>query len=393
VLTRSGFTTAIVGAVLIFAGRVFGLMQLFVLGLAAIAIVAVSALWLALRPRGVSIQRQVSSARLHAGDSSQVQVQVNNTNTMKSPVLRVTDDVAGTRGAELELPPLRHSESRVVGYRLPTERRGRVSVGPLRVHLEDPLSMLKSVKTAAGTVDVLVYPRIDQVAPPPRPPGDDARLADRQASQLGHSSNEFYALRQYVLGDDMRRVHWPSTARSDDLMVRQDELPQQGRTTILIDTRSPTVDDTAFEQMVSAAASLAVACRRRDDLVRLVSTDGLDTSFTPLAAHDPVLDYLATVQQSSAGAIDRTAALIAQGNPGSIVALVGADGASAMSSSLGKGKRNANATVIFGSKGAMPLTSGPALSSSLVMQVGAQDDFAQVWTAALGAYMTGRSPR
>jgi len=49
---------------------------------------------------------------------------------------------------------------------------------------------------------------------------------------VGRVGDDFYALRPYVVGDDMRKVHWPSTARRDELMVRQDELPWQGRVTI-----------------------------------------------------------------------------------------------------------------------------------------------------------------
>lgn len=383
-LTRSGWLTGIAGALLIFGGRVFGLLQLFVLGGAALGLVGLSIVWLAVRPRSLSIRRQVSSARLHAGDSSQVQVQVHNANSLRSPVLRITDDVAGTRGAELELPPLNNGESRIVGYRLPTDKRGVVSVGPLRTHLSDPLAFVRSVRQAASTVDVLVYPRTDHVAPPPRPPGDDARLADRQASQLGRSSDEFFALREYVLGDDLRRVHWPSTARFGEPMVRQDELPQQGRSTILLDCRSGSADPATFEEMVSAAASLAMACRRRDDLVRLVGTDGADTGFTPLAAIDPVLDYLAMVQQSEVGSVDHAVALVTQGNPGTIVALVGT-GEGARAASSVTTRRNANATIVFGPD--IPGHAGPGagLASQFMVRVRPGDAFPLVWERALGA--------
>ena len=54
---------------------------------------------------------------------------------------------------------------------------------------------------------------------------------------LGRQGDDFYALREYVVGDDLRRVHWPSTARHDELMVRQDEMPWQDRTTVVLDVR------------------------------------------------------------------------------------------------------------------------------------------------------------
>ncbi len=81
------------------------------------------------------------------------------------------------------------------------------------------------------------------------------------------------------MGDDLRRVHWPSTARRDELTVRQDERHQQGRTTVLLDVRRAVHTDVSFERAVSAAASLLVAATVRGDEVRLVATDGTDSGY------------------------------------------------------------------------------------------------------------------
>jgi uncharacterized protein (DUF58 family) len=94
---------------------------------------------------------------------------------------------------------------------------------------------------------------------------------------LQTGGDEFHSLRPYVIGDDLRRVHWPSTARRDELTVRQDERHQQGRTTVLLDVRRAVHTDESFERAVSAAASLLVAAVRRGDEVRLVATDRTDS--------------------------------------------------------------------------------------------------------------------
>lgn len=389
VLTRSGWLTLGSGLLLVIAGRIFGLVELYILGAAAIGLTLLAIGWILLRPRNIMLSRSVSTARLHAGDSSQVQVEISNPGSFPSPVLRVTDDVAGTRGAELELPPIGPGRTRAVGYRLPTERRGRVSVGPLRTHFIDPFSLVSSQRQVAGNEEVLVYPRVDAIAPPPRPPGDDARLADRQASQLGRSSDQFYALREYVVGDDLRRVHWPSTARFDDaMMVRQDELPQQGRTTVLLDTQSESATAETFERMVSATASLIMAARRRDDLVRLVATDGTDTGFTPNSSHDPALDYLATVSRG-AGNAEHAAMLASRGNPGSMVMVLGV-GADLGRVAAGR-RRTASSTIIFTNSadpGAIPKGSTTGLASDLMVMVGPDVTFRDAWTNALA--MLGR---
>src|SRR3546814_11554329 len=76
-------------------------------------------------------------------------------------------------------------------------------------------------------VEVTVYPRIDEIQPLPYTTGHDPLAGARQPNSLGRTGENFYALRPYVLGDDLRRVHWPSSARHDALLIRQTALPFQ----------------------------------------------------------------------------------------------------------------------------------------------------------------------
>jgi uncharacterized protein (DUF58 family) len=141
---------------------------------------------------------------------------------------------------------------------------------------------------------------------------------------LGIAGEDFYALRAYEMGDDLRRVHWPSTARLDELMIRQNEMPWQGRATVLLDTRARAHQGESLEVSVRAAASIVHACWRRGSLVRLVTTDGADSSFA--AGHDHVeaiMERLATVR---AVRNDRLAGVLGglrrAGNAGAMVAVV-----------------------------------------------------------------------
>jgi len=364
VLTRSGWTALIVGLGLAVLGRVFGLFEMFVLAAGAIGLPLLSALWVLLRGSPIAAQRTIGPSRIFAGTASRIQVTFTNRGVLPSPVLRVTDRLGNGRDAELELPPIRSKSRTAAGYRLPVERRGVVAVGPLRLHLVDPFGLARSSREAVAPVEILVYPRIEDVEPPPRPPGDDHRMEDRRANNLGRSSDEFFALRDYVFGDDLRRVHWPSTARLDDMMVRQDELPQQGRTTIVLDNRTGSADRSVFEKMVSAAASLVVAARRRDDLVRLVTTSGNDTGFNPSVGRDVALDMLATVQQTEGADLVTTIETMAR-----------ASGA-------------ANGSVLFGDT-ATPVGRSGALKSRVVLSVGRTDDFAAAWNAELAVLGVG----
>jgi uncharacterized protein (DUF58 family) len=80
------------------------------------------------------------------------------------------------------------------------------------------------------------------------------------ASRPEHSQRggeDFYTLREYQRGDDLRRVHWPSSARTDRLMIRQLETPWQSRALVLLDVRASVYESNdAFETAVSGAASV-----------------------------------------------------------------------------------------------------------------------------------------
>ena len=158
--------------------------------------------------------------------------------------------------------------------------------------------------------------------------GNDPLAGAEHPNSLGRGGEDFYALREYVVGDDLRRVHWPSTARHDDLMVRQDELPWQGRATVLVDVRASTNTADSLELVISAAASIVASSARRQDLVRLVSTDGADSGFAAGHAHiEAIMEHLASVEATNEAAFQRVLDRLARGAPGGalvvVVALVG----------------------------------------------------------------------
>ena len=139
-----------------------------------------------------------------------------------------------------------------------------------------------------------MLPPVVALLPLPYTLGDDPLAGAEQPNHLGRTGEDFYALRPYVVGDDLRRVHWPSTARTGELLVRQDEQPWQGRVTVLLDVRRTTTDQAGFERMVTAAASVIAASGRRGDLVRLVTTGGIDTgAMSGHAQLEALMEHLA----------------------------------------------------------------------------------------------------
>jgi uncharacterized protein (DUF58 family) len=315
-LTRRGWAVVSGSAILAAAGRTLGVLELYVLAAGGIGL-AVVALATVVAHRRTELEgvRRLVPSRVHAGADSRVELEISNEGRTRSPVVTLRDQVVGKGGAaagtpprlaRFQIAPLAPGESNRAAYRLGAERRGVFSVGPLEAVVADPFGLASATSQAAPATELTVYPRVDAVSPPPFTTGHDPRAGGGHAAFLG-SGEEFYGLRAYEVGDDLRRVHWPSTARADDLMIRQHELPWQGRATVLLDVRAGAHNDASFEEAVSAAASLLTASWRRDSQVRLVTTDGLDSGFGSGSSHvQAAMEHLAVVERGS----DRLEALV-----------------------------------------------------------------------------------
>jgi uncharacterized protein (DUF58 family) len=297
-LTRRGWALTVGGLILAVAGRLLGLLELYVLAAGCWALMAGGLAFLALRPADVEARRTLTPARVQAGDECLVELALTNDGGRPTPVLELRDPVdGGPRRARLLLAPLAPGAREKAQYRIPTERRGVLAVGPLEVRRFDPLGLATRAQLASEESELVVYPHTEDVLPLPHAPGDDRRGGFRRATAIGAAGEDFYALRPWVVGDDLRQVHWPSTARRDELMVRQHDAPWQGRATVVLDVRARFHDDDSLEQAVSAAASIATASGRSGSLVRLLTTDGGDTGFGTGSAHlEAVLERLARVE-------------------------------------------------------------------------------------------------
>jgi len=301
VLTRRGWGLTLGALGLAVTGRILGVLELYVLAAGAWALMGSALAFLALRTSEIDARRTLSPARVQCGDETMVELSVTNTGRRPTAVIELRDPVdGGPLRARLLLAPLAAGASERASYRIPTERRGVLSVGPLEARRSDPLGLATTARVVAPQTELVVYPAVEALLALPHAPGDDRRGGSRRATATGQAGEDFYALRPWVVGDDLRRVHWPSTARRDELMVRQHDIPWQGRATVLLDVRAAHHDEDSLEQAVSAAASILVSCGRGGTLVRLVGTDGADSGFGTGPAHlDALLDRLARVEASS----------------------------------------------------------------------------------------------
>jgi len=388
--TRNGWLVGGGSIALVVVGRLFGIFELHLVAAAGFALVIGSVVSVRRAKLRLEVSRALHPPRLHAGAPSRVELRVTNRGARRTPLLTLRDPVGEGRSARVLLAPLRNNQNVRAAYNLPTEERGVVTIGPLDVEVSDPFGIATLSTLAASTTDLTVWPAVDEVTPLPHTQGDEPHGGVDHPNALRSTGEDFYALRPYVEGDDLRRVHWASTARRDELMVRQDEMPWQGRATILLDTRRGAFGGRSFERAVSAAASLVVAANRRQFLIRLVTAAGLDTGFGAGGAHvEAAMEHLAVVRTSDHGNLAGTfVALRRAGNGGAIAALLGARAPSdvAAASRL-RTAYGHTSVVVFGTGRLDRATFG-----ANVVLVDDANPFGPAWDAALGL-RRGAAPR
>jgi uncharacterized protein (DUF58 family) len=297
-LTRRGWSLLGAALGLIVGSYLLGTLAILVLGIAAVVLIAAAAAWLAVgEPPQLAIRRRVRPDRLHVGTEGRIDLVVENLGGHATPLMAATDWFdERRRAARFLVPPLAPGAVARAAYRIPTRRRGRYRIGPLVVAASDPFGLVRRGAPGTGEAELVVRPRVHDIVAPvavgSRVTADsEAPAARSMASDLGH---DFLTLRSYELGDDLRRVHWRSTARTGELMIRQDEARWRSRAAVVLDVHPAAHDAESFEVAVEAAASVTTRLVRLRRRVEVITGTGELLGMGGDARHD-VVDRLATV--------------------------------------------------------------------------------------------------
>jgi len=407
--TRRGWAMVIGAVTLLATGRVFGIFELFVLGAGGASLLVVGAVTVLRRRVDLDATRSVHPARIHVGADSRVELSVTNRAHRVSPVVAVRDTLAqvpppgdgsggppgiGRRQARFLVAPLAAGGLDRASYRLPAERRGIFAVGPLRAEVNDAFGMWSKVTTIAPAIELTVYPAVETLVSAMHSQGDDPTSGAPRPATVGPTGEDLYGLRPYVVGDDLRRVHWPSTARTGELVVRQLELPWQGRATVLLDVRATAHTDATLETAVSAAASILAAAWGEGALVRLTTTDGTDSGFAAGHTHfDAVMEHLAVVGPGRADGLDAVVGgLHRAGNGGSLTVVTTAAAAgSDLGLMAGLHGRFATPTIVVVDDEADPAAPPPQPLGTTILRVRAGTTLAPAWNRAFAGASLGTS--
>lgn len=318
------------GSAALAAGLVVEQFELVGVGVFLVAVPPLSALTVLGTGARVVHSRLVRPPRVHADQAARVMVRVGNSSSLwPVPSVALADTVPVLLGEEprFDVGHLGPRSVRDVSYLVRPQVRGRYPIGPLRVVIGDPLGCVRVTREVDAPVSLLVTPR-----PLPLPP-TDARGGPRgehtpRRTTTGAGEQDPVP-REYQHGDELRRVHWPSTAKHGELMVRRDEQHRREHSALLLDTRCRAhrgeQADSSLETAVTAAASVAVRSLEDGHDLTLYGADG----HLPVSGVTGVLDGLAITESSeSTGLHAGISALSTERgpSPGLVTAVLGAIG-------------------------------------------------------------------
>ena len=328
-LTRRGWSLLGAAAGLLVASRLLGTAELTTLGLTAVALLVGALAWTASRSAPVSLARTVRPSPVTVGGEARVDLEIEAHDS--SPQLTVTDTFDDNRRAARFLTPaLERGQRGRAAYRIPTDRRGRFAIGPAILGIADPFGLTTRALQIGEPDEIIVRPRLHELRPIPGAPGHRRARANRRTvvPVAAPAHDEFLALREYAVGDDLRRVHWRSSARIGDLMVREDESAWEPRTVLVFDNRLASHSGPSYEAAVEAVASIGVRLLRSGRACEILTTRGRvlgagQAGGTSTEAR--LLDELATITADAATPIaPEIRALRAPGRRGLLVVVTGA---------------------------------------------------------------------
>ncbi|MBW3605522.1 MAG: DUF58 domain-containing protein [Actinobacteria bacterium] len=327
-LTARGVALTGLAVVAWMLGRFLGVDELYVVSGTAAALVVLAIVSTRMSSTRIAVRRRTAARYAHQGERIPIELALRNDGRLPASLLLVEDRrppaiVAdgADEGARVVVQGLRPHQMANLEWHAVGNRRGRYTVGPVRIRLRDPFGLAERSRRYRGTDEIVVFPAIEQLSTVGTH-GIRHGMDSSASRRVFHRGDEFHTMRTYVVGDDLRHVHWPSTAHRGTLMVRQHELPWQAGAVVYVDARAHlhrgTGRASTFERAISAAASVLAHLQQQRYDVRLVTDDGpgaqpdggsqLETAMTRLAELRPATDHsplpaLRTVEQTGNGVL------------------------------------------------------------------------------------------
>lgn len=330
-LTTRGRAFVGAGATLAVSGVFFGFRDLTRFGILLIVLPFLSTLLVRTRKTRMRIERHVWPDRISVGQTARVTLSFENVSTSATPVFLAEERLDYALGDRPRFVVGRIAPERIrtIEYSVRSHLRGRHRLGPLGVQVQDPFGLANRSAVLEGHGDLVVLPQVLPLSSS-RQPSSGVGSEGEQAHLIALHGEDDVTVREFREGDDLRRIHWPSTARTGEMMVRQEDRPAQRRAVVLLDPRPEAHGGSgltgSFEWAVTAAASVAAHLNLIGFAVHLVcaETASQSTSSATMTTDD-ILDVLAVTEQRPRASKDEilTAAQALAAAGGFVVAIIG----------------------------------------------------------------------
>ncbi|KAB8188297.1 DUF58 domain-containing protein [Nonomuraea phyllanthi] len=302
--------------------------DLFRIGVLVTALPLLAAMVVARTRYRLSCARRLDPPRAEVGGEATVTLRLENVTRLPTGLLLIEDTVPYALGVRprFVLDRVESRGVREIDYRVRSDLRGRYTIGPLSVRIADPFGLVELTRSFTISDTLVVTPHVAAL-PHVRLSGEWTGGGDSRTRSVAAAGDDDVAPREYRQGDDLRRVHWRSTARHGELMVRREEQQWQSRGALLLDTRRYAHRGegprSSFEIGVSAAASIGVHLAREGLGLRLVTDQGAE-HLTDTGLSWSLLDTLAVIRHSPVRSLEMGVSALRQGGgDGLIVAVLG----------------------------------------------------------------------
>jgi uncharacterized protein (DUF58 family) len=246
----------------------------------------------------LSCSRRILPARVPVGQPTELTIRLANISRLRTGLLLAEDTLPYALGdpPRFVLDGIGAGTSKDLHYQVRSDTRGKYTVGPVRIRVADSFGLVAISRAFTTTSTLTVTPKIITLT---RPPLAGNWLGDSEQGRrsIAASGEDDVAPRAYRTGDGLHRVHWRSTARHGELMVRREEQHWRNTASLFIDTRRAAHGGASlFEFAVTAAASIGVHLAGQGFDARLVT----DTGEIPSQGtfRDTLLDTLAIIRPS-----------------------------------------------------------------------------------------------
>lgn len=261
-LTGRGRIFTVVGMIVTIVGVVSDQRDIMRLGLLLLVLPILAAILVARTRLRLSCERSVEPAQVSLGSPMRGRIVLGQQGRLPIGILMLEDAVPRELGNRPRFMIDRATLSwrREVDYPLLGRVRGRFRTGPLMVRTTDPFGLVRMDRQFVATSEVMVTPEIVPL-PSLRAAGGAGSTGEAQPHRIGVVGADDALIREYRQGDDVRRVHWRSTARRDELMVRREEQAWDPSASVLLDSRESAHAGrgmhNSIEWAISAAGSVA----------------------------------------------------------------------------------------------------------------------------------------